>query len=359
MVWMSEYAGQCECAACLKEGQFRAEVRSAVYAWKEAKKTYPKLKLSIFFGIGGPPNRYPDQQIKDIVASLPPEVTMRASLGCDGPDGNLLKEFAAQGKRIARFNVVSYQWLRTKYVSTDVRERMQAIAADKYIGAWQMTPGGYITNNDGYRKMFNFRLSAMAEYSWNIGGRDEKQFAEAWAARQGYKNPEMFISWLDAIQTPQSAREQGCWKETLASTWIGNLTAMVADKKWNNSFFTAEQAEQGARKCEEAVALAERMGAKDLTAEARQLAAYCRLEQAGNRLVTALQNGAAKEASATAERQLKEALSSYVQARTNAAAFGISAGSAEVLKKREIEINKAFDSILSDSKKPESTLLIE
>ncbi|MDD5678006.1 MAG: glycoside hydrolase family 20 zincin-like fold domain-containing protein, partial [Kiritimatiellae bacterium] len=335
MVWMSESAGQCECAACMKEGQFRAEVRSAMEAWREVKKTYPELKLSIFFGIGG--DRYPDQQIKDIVASLPPEVTMRASLGCDGPDGNLLKNFAAQGKRIARFNVVTYLSLipDRRFYSADIPKRMRQIAEDKYIGAWQMIPGGYITDNDGYRKTFSFRLSALAEYSWNVGGRDEKQFTEAWAARQGYKNPEKFIEWVEAMVSPQAYRELDCWLgKTFASTWMGNLPRMATEKKWDNAFFTAEAAEEGERKSEAAAALADKMGAEDLAAEARRLTAYCRLELAGHRLITALENEAAGDAAAAALRQWQEAWNQYIESRKKVLALGISLGNAERLEKR-------------------------
>ncbi|MDD5679540.1 MAG: glycoside hydrolase family 20 zincin-like fold domain-containing protein, partial [Kiritimatiellae bacterium] len=341
MAWMSEYAGQCECAECMKEGQFRAEVRAAVEAWKEAKKTYPDLKLSVFFGIGGfgpnSPKRYPDAQIKDIVTSLPPEVTMRASMGCDGPDGNLLKKFAAQGKRIARFNVTSYLSMipTRRFSSEDVRERMREIAADKYIGAWQFTRGGYITDNDGYRKTFSFRLSALAEYSWNANGRNEKQFAEAWATRQGYKNPEKILTLLEALMIPQVARELDCWTgKVFASTWLGNLPTMAAEKKWDNAFFTAEAAEQGVKKSEEAVALAVSMGAEDLAAEARRLAAYCRLELAGHYLVTALQNGAPGDAAAAALRQWQEAWNQYIESRKKVLALGISLGNAERLEKR-------------------------
>lgn len=209
MVWMSEYpAAHCECEKSVKEGQYRGEVRAALEAWREARQEgYPHLKLSIFLGRGGvgSPPRYPDQEIKDIVASLPPEVTLRVSLGCDGPDGRLLADFASKGRRIARMDVSSLDGSSGvdlgdyAFSPSKIRHRMEQVAAGKYIGAWQFTPGGQ-TNTATFRIANDYLLSALAEYSWNSKGRNVKEFAEAWAFRHGCKDPEEFAVFISVIR---------------------------------------------------------------------------------------------------------------------------------------------------------------
>jgi len=345
MVWMSEYGSlHCECEKCMQEGQSRAEARSALSAWKEAQKTYPDLKLSIFYGFGGT-NRYPDQEIKDIVAGLPPEVTMRASMGCDGPDGRLLADFAVQGKRISRMNVIM---LSSSFRSDDVRRRMEGIVSGKYIGAWQFTPRGFV-NTAIYRKICNYRISALAEYSWNAQGRTEKEFAEAWACRQGFKDPAKFVAWVDAMNMPQAGRAHSCWSKSAAS-WLGSLTNMVAQQKWDDTKFKPGEPEGGIKQSEQALALAEGLGGQDLILQSRSMLAYCRLEQAGYRFISKLQDkaleGVAQEkAVGDAFAELKEALKKYVQARLDVLAGFLTDYTMNILKKQGAELEAELDKV--------------
>ncbi|NUQ62320.1 MAG: hypothetical protein HUU20_07515 [Pirellulales bacterium] len=329
MVWMSEYPhARCECEACSKEGQFRAEARVTLEAWREAQKQYPNLKVSLFFGRGGfypPPERsYPDQQIKDIVASLPPEVSFLASMGCDGLDGRLLADFAAKGKRIARCNIVG---LSAIYVSEDIRSRMAGIVADQYIGAWQFTPGGH-GDPASFRRKFNFRLCALAEYAWNASGRSAKDFAEAWACRQGYKDPAAFVEWIDAMNVPQAHRVVHCWSGDVWASWFSRLPEIAAKRKWDDSLFFPGEIEPGIRKAERAMVLAEGLGDRELTSATQVLLAYSRMEQAAYRYITGLST-ASPQGNAEIEASfagLRDALDAYVQAR--AAAAGATVGSA-------------------------------
>ena len=367
MVWMSEYpAAQCECEKCMKEGQYRAEVRSTLEAWKEARKTYPDLKVSVFFGMGGYwsspelryplPRGYPDQEIKDIVASLPPDATMRASWGCDGPDGKLLADFAAKGKRIARFNVAG---LSSSFRSDDIRRCMEEIVSGKYIGAWQFTSEGPSnTNADNCRKTYNYRASALAEYSWNSKGRSAKEFAEAWAVRQGYKDPAKFVAWMDAMTMPQADRVDRCWPwPRYAGAWFKseNLTNMVAQKKWNETYFKPGEPEAGIKQSERALALAEELGGQDLILKSRLMLAYCRLEQAGYQFISKLQDttleGAAQEkAAGEAFAQLKDACHKYVQARIDVAVSSSFTGAwaMSVFEKRGLELEAELDKVSAE-----------
>ena len=43
--------------------------------------------------------------------------------------------------------------------------------------------------------LYNFNVTAAAEWSWNAHGRDEREFALAWAIREGFANPQMVADW--------------------------------------------------------------------------------------------------------------------------------------------------------------------
>ena len=349
MVWMSEFpTAACECESCQKEGQFRAEARVTLAAWQEAKKAYPDLRLSLFFGRGGflppPDRRYPDDQIRDIAAALPPDVVLRASMGCDGPDDRLLAAFAAQGKRIARCNIVA---LTSAFLSEDIRARLAGIAAEHYIGAWQFTPGGY-ADSDSCRRLYNYRICALAEYGWNADGRSARDFAEAWACRQGFRDPAGFLAWIDAMAMPQAARLESCWPRQLYSSWFGRLWQMVSARRWDESLFKPAEIEPGIRKAEQALALAETLGDQDLIRASRQLLAYCRLEQAGYGYIAGLQTTDPADAAQTPASDarlglFRAALRDYVQARLEAAGGFMASGILEGMKKQGLDLEAEVD----------------
>jgi hypothetical protein len=349
MVWMSEFpTAGCECEVCRKEGQFRAEARVTLAAWQEAKKTYPDLRVSLFFGRGGflppPDRRYPDAEIRDIVAALPAGVALRASMGCDGPDGRLLAEFAANGARIARCNIVA---LSSAFRSEDIRSRLAGIVAEKYIGAWQFTPGGY-ADSGSCRRLYNFRICALAEYAWNTDGRNAREFAEAWAGRQGFGDPAGFLAWIDAMNVPQAGRLEHCWPRDLYASWFGRLWHMVSEKRWDDSLFKPADIEPGIRKAEQALALAEKLGDRDLIRASRQLLAYCRLEQAGHQYISGLQAAdpaAAAQTQAGAERLnlFRTVLRDYVQARLDVASGFMAGHVLDTMTKQGLELEAELD----------------
>ncbi len=319
MIWMSEYpAAHCECENCVKTGQYVAEVKAAIAAWESAKKSYPHLKLSVFFGRGGLASarhplteRYPDEEIKTIMDILPPDVAMRPSMGCDGPDGRLLADYAGSGKRISRMNVVS---LTAAYRSEHVRARMQQIVDGKYIGAWQFTPGAGGGNPDKFYRQYRYQLCALAEYSWNASGRTAGEFAEAWACRQGYADPAGFVAWIAAMDMPQAVRLPKCWPSSGLS-WFNNLAQMARDKKWDDSLVNPDELPAGALQAGRALKLAEKLNAPDLIAQSQLLLAYCRLEQAGHDFIASLSDQYQAGAARQAFDRLQDMFNLYLQTR--------------------------------------------
>ena len=57
---------------------------------------------------------------------------------------------------------------------------------------------GYITPRLPYGF---FNLEAAAEYSWNAKGRTPREFAVSYAVRQGFRDPEKYADWVEAIGT--------------------------------------------------------------------------------------------------------------------------------------------------------------
>ena len=45
----------------------------------------------------------------------------------------------------------------------------------------------------------HMNIDALAEWSWNQDGRDERQFALAWATRQGCAEPERLADWVERM----------------------------------------------------------------------------------------------------------------------------------------------------------------
>jgi len=46
---------------------------------------------------------------------------------------------------------------------------------------------------------YGFSINALAEWSWNLDGRTEREFAVAWAARNGYEAPEAVGDWSELM----------------------------------------------------------------------------------------------------------------------------------------------------------------
>lgn len=195
-VWASEYPGaQCECARCIEEGQFQAEVRSILTAWGRARARNPALKLRIFFGAGGFavgekwfPD-YPPKAVDEILARLPDGVRLEVS---NGIPEETLAAFSARGGWVSRYYVAVLSFWN-RFAAGDIQKRMQLFHAKRYHGACQYFQQYYW---DDIRGALDFQLCAVAEYAWNVNGRSPIEFAEAWATRRGFDHPAQFGQWV-------------------------------------------------------------------------------------------------------------------------------------------------------------------
>ena len=227
-VWMSEYPGQCECEKCMKEGQFQAEARSAVTAWRNARKKYPDLKLRIFFGAGGytPGDKwvpdYPERAVDEILATMPKEVRMCVSTGIRD---DVLEDYAVQGGLVTRCFIVSLSFW--DYFSCEkIRNRMQRLHAKQVHGVSQYFEGWV----EDVKGTLDLQLSALAEYSWNTNGRSIKEFAASWATRHGYKHPLEFGEWL-LVMSRMVGESSSMDKFIWSGSWLKELANVLTGEK--------------------------------------------------------------------------------------------------------------------------------
>jgi len=352
-VWMSEYpGGQCECETCMKEGQFQAEARSAVTAWRNARKEYPDLKLRIFFGAGGftPGEKwfpdYPERAVAEILATMPKEVRMCVSMGIK--DG-VLEDYVGQGGLVTRCFIVSLSsW--DYYSCAHIRNRMQELLAKRVHGVSQYFDGCA----EDVRGTLDLQLSALAEYSWNTNGRSIREFAESWATRHGCRHPMEFGEWM-SLMSRMVAESRSMDKFIWSGSWLKELSGVLAGEKksgacegvnpldhsiedcrtafeWSKFFESRElplRAEvlvrtvafRGANSiddsiadCRKAVELAGRLESKQPFLHAELLLRYCTLERAARDLIEICCASENDNVPQTALDDFKEAMQGFLKA---------------------------------------------
>lgn len=184
-LWLSESALACGCADCQKLGQFRAETRAAVTAWREARKVNPNLKLRILLTQGSYATN------ADVLDEAPPEVNISYYDGGRTYDSSrdpmiypLLADFAAKGRWLGVYPQLTASWRIVCPWSGPqfIRTRMT-----EFVDKGLSNLCGYATPHN---RLYDFNVTAAAEWSWNAHGRDEREFALAWATRRGVKDPD-------------------------------------------------------------------------------------------------------------------------------------------------------------------------
>ncbi len=220
-LWLSERVPcQCECAECLKDGprQFQKETQASVAAIMAARQKYPDLQGRVFFTLAGG-----DGGVKvseECLAMLPPEIkaekvyTSNAAFDKYAEDGNWLATY--NGPRVGpgywtlRYEIDAIKKSVDKYHGANYSalyclSRGASLAAPEKAGGWE-------------REFGNFQYAALAEWTWNAGGRSPREFAEAWAAGNQVASPPQFAEWFQAM-APAMAFLRGATL-TAESGWV-------------------------------------------------------------------------------------------------------------------------------------------
>jgi len=200
-LWLTEYSPcQCECAACMKNGprQWELETQACVDAWQEAKRQYPGLVVRIFFTISRDKNVPVAYRC---LALVPREIKIEKVYGgARAP----FDEYAAKGYWAASYmghtiprsfnsGLRFYAAVKTNDVADLYDHKWQGIYC---LSGFEVGPERGVFE----KKIYNYSFHALAEWGWNVRGRDARQFALSWATRQGYKRPDIVAEWIVAIQ---------------------------------------------------------------------------------------------------------------------------------------------------------------
>jgi len=292
-VWLTEGSGdQCECPSCQELGQWVMETRAYVNAWRLARKELPELKIWIGLTQGSRPTN--DRVLAEIPAEVGVTYYSAGSRGTYTPRQDpmiypLLEDYAAKGgslgvmPEIMHSHQAPYPWSCAQFIKYRMNE-----FADKKLERLV----GYAPPSN---RFFDFNVAATAEWSWNAKGRSEREFAVAWATRNGMKfknanapTPEAAealgewaslcgpVSWdLYGPQIPKNYLVRG-----LALSMIRSRTKPALGKGMFRHFPTVQSFEQAQKAVEEARGIVKRLDAPALLEETKFVEAALHMTRA-------------------------------------------------------------------------------
>ena len=293
-VWQSEFVSECECDACQKsgKGQMGLEAEASVAAWQEVRRDYPNLVLRIFASVA-------DETPRTAAAlkALPPEVKINYVYGPQAP----FDDCARQGRWVSHWLVPANQGFETR----NLRTAIQTLQTNGWQGI-----NGYSAGP--------FGLTALAEWSWNLKGRNERELAEAWTTRQGYGDPAKVAEWVELIG-PLNAIQLDSSLNSILDTMPGRL---ATPKQVNHLGWITDRETATAK---DAFSRAEKLAIPELVSDAKKALAYFQLIGSINLLWSSLDkdvlNAESKETVKTALAAFIQAAADYRQAYGDKARF--------------------------------------
>lgn len=189
-IWLSEDDVQCECAPCKAAGQFVLETRACVAAWRKALEVNPGLRLRLLLTQGS--YKFNDK----VLAEAPPEVNISYYDGGRTYDSSrdpmiypLLEGFAKSGRWLGVYPQITPSW---RIVCPWSGPQFMKYRMTEFVDKKLTNLCAYATPHN---RLYDFNVTAAAEWSWNAHGRDEREFAAAWATRRGVNDPEKAADW--------------------------------------------------------------------------------------------------------------------------------------------------------------------
>ncbi len=199
-VWMTEnILGKrgCQCEACKPNHHCVNEARAIMTAWENAKRKLGKdITLYILTSESS------EEYNKQIFSEIPKKVRIwyyHSLLTYNTIRQPMLRSYLAEEAGKGRWMGVCPNldaWTHTNqpfHGAEFIKYRMT-----EFIDKHQSGLLGYPTPRIHYNK---FNVEAAAEWTWNLKGRDTREFAYSYAVRQGYKNPDKFAEWSETLGT--------------------------------------------------------------------------------------------------------------------------------------------------------------
>lgn len=273
--WLSELVNHpcCSCPECKKENWFVGEVRVLVRAWEAAKKVNPKLRLRILLTQGS----YSSNDL--VLAAVPADVgisyysgTHTYSVSREPMIYPALREFAGRGGWLGVYPQLLGVWKYNTpfpcpaFVHARTREFVDAGLSNV---CWRLHPPEW--------PYYTLNLDAAAEWSWNANGRTMDEFVEAWAVREGLKEPAKVAQWAAAIGPVAWDIHEGRFPLSFGKLAKSLGGEPVLGQDAFLGFRVPERFEQNLAACKRAAGLAEQIGAETLSAETQVIGAYVRL----------------------------------------------------------------------------------
>ena len=275
MIWLSEEGKGCECEQCKLNDRFVNETRVCLAAWQQAKQTCPNLGLRLLL------TQASYNSNDKILAEIPEGVKVSYYHGGLTYDASrremiypLLQDYIERGRWLGVYPTVSASWLSVAPFSNPyfIKYRMTEFVDKglKCLVAYAVPANGY----------YYLNVEAAAEWSWNAHGRDEREFAAAWATRMGIRQPDRFAEWT-ATLSPVSWDVYGSsfpYREHYGGTdAIIRGDGIPLGTGIFFEFKREEQFDEDLAKCDAALKLAEEIGYEPALLETKIVQAYARI----------------------------------------------------------------------------------
>ncbi len=232
-LWLTEYQpSYCSCEKCLlpdgRLRQIQLETAASVKAIQETHKTYPDFTGRILLtiqsawhlpadywskDIQNPTNWYEldCQECLDLIPDDPGikvEKMYGASRACNAyaEAGNWLSVYHSSFLLGIDWNWRGACPFRFNNPPETACSTIRGWVDNHYAGSYSAACVG-----DGVMEMSlaGYTLAMLAEWSWNVNGRTPEEFMRAWLTRQGYKDIEKALAWMNAMLPLEQAAVAG------------------------------------------------------------------------------------------------------------------------------------------------------
>jgi hypothetical protein len=266
-VWMIEEGVFCSCPKCLEQGEYVAEMRAIVAAWRIAQQKFSNLKCQLLLTQGS----YPTND--KVIAAAPKDLRIVYYDGGRSYDSSrepmiypLLEKYAADGGWLGVYPQVTVSWAFVMPWSCPqfMKTRMTEFA-DKKLRA--MIGYAHPTID-----LYDFNVTAGGEWTWNPHGRSEAEFTQAWATRKGFENPQAVAEWTGLLG-PATWNIYGA-KFPYELIWFdaGNIIKSKSAPRWGSKgifryFKDAADLDRNMQDCSRALDLAKKIGSDQFVEE--------------------------------------------------------------------------------------------
>ncbi len=286
--WLTERPAQCGHVECRETGQFVLEARAFVTAWKRVKADYPDFIIRLFISTTS------NERYHEVLAETPPEVKLERCCSTElerVPDlprdrfvNPLFDHSARNGRWVAQYDVPVGAFGRVETPEFKVpcssahriRDYVTQLADRGYSGAYGMMGWGSVG-----METCGFNIAALAEWGWNRNGRTTREFAEAWAARNGFADPDAVGEWSELMGPVEfdvyDSDFPVCWSWRKAFDMIDNRELPIPGRGMFRYFRSEDDFQRKIDACERALAIARRFDTPHLANETAVVLSYVKL----------------------------------------------------------------------------------